>query len=109
MSIQVSNVTTTGTAVYTSTGNTAITFLSICNYSGNTVTANLWVVPYATSVANVNKVLSSIELTGNGAAGGDTYQLYNAAEKLLLGPGDFIQVSANANAAVSVVTSYTTI
>jgi hypothetical protein len=53
--------------------------------------------------------LSSIQLTGNGATGGDTYQLYNAAEKLLLGPGDFIQVSANANAAVSVVTSYTTI
>ena len=39
---------------------------------------------------------------------GDTYQIYNAAEKLTLGPGDMIQVNSSANA-VTAITSYTSI
>jgi hypothetical protein len=109
MSIVTANVTTVTGNVYVSSGNTAITFLSMCNYSGNTVTANLYVVPNGDTVGNNNIVLASIELTGNVNNAGDTYQLYQAAEKLLLGPGDSIWADANANSAVTVVTSYTTI
>ena len=39
---------------------------------------------------------------------GDTYQIYQAAEKLLLGPNDMIQVNASANS-VTAITSYTSI
>jgi len=104
MSISTSNVTTSVANVYVSSGNTAITFLSLCNYSAGNVTANVYVVPSGNAASNLNAVLRSIELTTL-----DTYQLYAGGEKLLLGNSDSVQVDASANSAVSVVTSYTTI
>lgn len=104
MSISTSNVTTSVANVYVSSGNTAITFLSLCNYSASNVTANVYVVPSGSAAGNLNAVLASIELTTL-----DTYQLYAGGEKLLLGNSDSIQVNASANSAVAVVTSYTTI
>lgn len=111
MSIQTSNVTTTGNAVYTSSGNTAVTWLSICNFSNSTVVANVYVVPNGSSLSNTNIVLASLTLASGGAgnAGGDTYQVYSAGEKLLLGNGDAIWINANANTSLTAVTSYTTI
>jgi len=103
MTIQVANVTTVGNTVYTSVGNTAITFMSICNYSTGNVTANVHVVPNGGTVGNTNIVLATLPLSSQ-----DTYQLYAAGEKLLLGNGDTIQISANANT-VTAVTSFTTI
>jgi hypothetical protein len=105
------NVTTTGNITFASIGNTAVTWMSICNYSSNTVSANVYVVPSGDTAGNNNIVLSQLILaSGNGGgAGGDTYQMYSAAEKLLLGNGDSIQVSSNANSAITVVTSYTTL
>lgn len=104
MSISVANVTTTTSSVYTSTGDTAITFLSLCNYSGANVTANVHVVPDGGAAGNVNLVLSSLEITA-----ADTYQFYNGGEKLLLGNGDSIQVQSSANDAITAVVSFTTI
>ena len=103
MTIQVANVTTAGNTVYTSTGNTAITFLSICNFASATCTANVYVVPSGGTAGNTNIVLATLELTGL-----ETYQLYVGGEKLLLNNGDFVNVQANANT-VTTVTSYTTI
>ena len=103
MTIQVANVTSAGNIVYTSSGNTAITFLSLCNYAAGNVTANVYVIPSAGTAGNTNIILRNLSL-----AGGDTYQLYAGGEKLLLGPGDFVQIQANANTVTSVV-SYTTI
>ncbi len=104
MTIQVGNVTTSASAVYTSSGNTAITFLSLCNYSAGNVTANVYVVPSAGSPGNSNIIINNINITT-----GDTYQLYAGAEKLLLENGDSVQVDANVNNAVTTVTSYTSI
>ncbi len=104
MTIQVGNVTTSASAVYTSSGNTAITFLSLCNYSAGNVTANVYVVPSAGSAGNSNIIINNINITT-----GDTYQLYAGAEKLLLENGDSVQVDANVNNAVTTVTSYTSI
>jgi len=104
MSITTSNVSTTTSAVYTSSGNTAVTFLSLCNYTSGNVIANVYVVPNGGSASNLNTVLASIELTAL-----DTYQLYAGGEKLLLETGDTIQVNASGNSAVSAVTSYTTV
>ena len=103
MSIVTANVTTAIGNVYVSGGNTAITFLTICNYGASNVTANVYVVPSGNTVGNTNIILATLPLTPT-----DTYQLYQAAEKILLGPGDTICANASANT-VSIVTSYTTI
>lgn len=104
MSIISTTVTTTAGAVYTSAGSTAITFMSLCNYSGGNVLANVYAVPAGNTASTTNQILASIEL-----ASLDTYQMYAGGEKLLLDNGDTLQVNASANAAVTVVTSYTSI
>jgi hypothetical protein len=104
MPITTSAVSTAVGNVYVSSGNTAITFMSICNYSGGNVTANVYAVPSTGSASDANKILDELEI-----ASGDTYQLYAAGEKLLLANGDSIQLSASANTSLTVVTSFSTI
>lgn len=104
MTIATANVTSTAANVYVSNGNTAITWLSITNYSAGNITANLFVVPSGDTASNLNVVLANIEI-----AASDTYQLYAAGEKILLSNGDSVQANANANSAVNTVTSYTTV
>jgi hypothetical protein len=104
MSITTANVTTTVGNVYVSSGNTAITFLSLCNYSVGNITANVHVVPNGATANSINKILASIPITTL-----DTFQLYVTGEKLVLGNGDSVQVNASGNSAVSAVTSYTSL
>ena len=104
MTIATGNVGTTAGNSYTSSGNTAITFMSLCNHTAGNVIANVWVVPSGNSVDVSNQVLANLLITA-----GDTYQMYQAAEKLLLGNGDTVQANANAANAISTVVSYTTI
>lgn len=102
MAIQTSNVTTTGNVVYTSSGNTVITFLSICNYNlATSVTANVYVVPSGQSVGNSYVTVSNLAI-----ANADTYQIYAGNEKLILSNGDFIHIDSSANT-VTAITSYT--
>jgi hypothetical protein len=103
MTIATYSVTTSIGNAYTSSGNTAITSLTLCNFSAGSATANLYVVPATANADTVNIALSNVLITT-----GDTLQMYVAAEKLLLGPGDTIQIEANANAITAVV-SYTSI
>jgi hypothetical protein len=103
MTIAVANVTTLGNVVYASTGNTAITYLALCNYSASNVTANIYVIPNGQTPANSNMLVSSLNIQAN-----DTYFLYTAAEKLILGNGDSVQANVSANTVTSTV-SYTTI
>ena len=104
MTIATGNVTTTAGNVYVSTGSTAITWLSITNYTAGNVVANVWVVPSGDTASNLNAVLSEIEIAAR-----DTYQIYSAGEKLLLSNGDSVQANANVDNAVNTVTSFTTI
>lgn len=104
MAITSYQATTSAGAAYVSVGNTAVTFMSLANYSAGNVLANVWAVPSAGAASNSNIILSSIELQTL-----DTYQLYVGNEKLLLENGDSIQVDASQNSAVTVVTSYTSI
>ena len=103
MSISTATVTTAGNIIYTSSGNTAVTWLSLNNWGPANVTANLFVVPNGSSAGTSNQVYYALLLSS-----GDTYQIYQAAEKIVLGPGDAIQVDATANS-VTAVTSYTSI
>lgn len=96
------NVTTSISNVYVSTGNTAVMFLSLCNYSAGNAIANVYVVPFGDTAGNLNCVLNTIEI-----AAGDTYQLYAGNERLLLGNNDSVQANANANNTISVVCSWT--
>lgn len=109
MSITNVTLTTSPANVYVSNGNTAITFMSFCNFSAGNVVANVYVVPGGGSAGNSTIILTGIELSASGANTGDTYQIYSGGEKLLLGNGDTVQADATANSAITVVTSYTTI
>ena len=104
MSITTVLVTNSVSNAYVSGGNTAITSLVINNYTANTVTANVYAVPAGASANSQNLILTRIEMTGF-----ETYQLYAAGEKLLLGNNDSIQAVANSTGNLNIVTSYTTI
>jgi hypothetical protein len=101
MSITSSSVTTTGGNVYTSSGNTVITWLSICNTTAGNLTANVHVLPSGASANVTNTIISNVLITG-----GDTLQVYMGNEKLLLDNGGAIYSIANANS-LSAVISYT--
>jgi hypothetical protein len=100
--IATANVTTLGSVAYASTGNSAVTYMTLCNHTSGNVTANVYVVPNGETPDSTNIIIANLPL-----AGYDTYQLYQAAEKILLSNGDSIQVSANANSAITSVTTYT--
>lgn len=104
MSISTANVITSIANAYVSSGNTAVTFLSLANYSVSNVTANVYVVPSGDSVGNLNIVVANIQITTQ-----DTYQFYAANEKLILANGDSIQVNASANNTIAAVVSFTSI
>jgi hypothetical protein len=101
MSIISSNITSAGQTVYTSSGNSVITWASITNWRAANITANVHVVALGNSVSNINMIVSNVLITS-----GDTYQIYTGNEKLVLGNGDFMYIISNANAMASTV-SYT--
>ncbi len=104
MSIQNANITTSIANVYVSSGETAVTFLSLANYSASNVTANVYVVPSGNVAGNLNIVTANLQITTQ-----DTYQFYAGNEKLVLATGDSIQVDASANNSIAAVVSYTSV
>ena len=103
MAITTTFVTTVGNTVYTSSGNTAVTWLSLNNWGPSNVTANLYAVPNGNVAGNINQIAYGLLLQS-----GDTYQIYVGNEKLLLSNGDFISVDSTDNT-VTAVTSYTSV
>lgn len=104
MSLTTANVTTSTANAYVSSGDTAVTFLSLANYSASNVTANVYVVPSGNAVGNLNIVVANLLITTK-----DTYQFYAGNEKLILATGDSIQVNAGANNSIAAVVSYTSV
>ena len=98
------NTTTSAETIYTSTNDTAITHLAICNTSASAVTIDLNVVPNGGTVADTNLMLSSLSIAAN-----DTYVLYSGGEKMLLGNGDFISITSSAGNVLTSIISYTSI
>ena len=103
MAITTVSVTTVGNTVYTSSGNTAVTWLSLNNWGPANVTANIYAVPSGNTVGTSTQIAYALLLQS-----GDTYQLYVGNEKLLLNNNDFISVNATANT-ITAVTSYTSV
>jgi hypothetical protein len=101
MSIATANITTVGGNVYASSGNTVVTWLSICNTTSGNITANVHVLASGATANGVNTIVSNVLITA-----GDTYQIYTGNEKLVLDNNGAIYAIANANS-LSAVTSYT--
>ena len=93
---------TAPTTVYTSNGNTAITFMSLCNFTEFAQEVSIYIVPSGNTPGLDNIVIASLELTPK-----NTYEFYHGAEKLILADGDYIAVSSTDPGSVSVFVSYT--
>jgi hypothetical protein len=104
MSITTTAVLNTNTIVYTSSNSSAITNLTLCNYSVSSVTISLHAVPSGGAAGNGNIMLKDLTI-----AAGDTYVLYGGSEKLLLDNNDFINVICSATSSVTAITSHTAI
>lgn len=101
MSIQTTSVNTVNTTVYTSSGRTGLTILSLCNHSANTVTVSLYVVPSGDTANTGNIMIKNLEIVA-----GDTFIIYQGGEKLVLDDSDYIVAIASDPAAVTAIASY---
>ena len=91
---------TSPTTVFDAVGQQAITVIYLCNTTGTTCTANVFVINSgdSTSSADTNMAYSQLELTAN-----ETYVI--SQEKLILDNGDLIEVEANISNCITVTVS----
>jgi hypothetical protein len=91
---------TSPTTVFDAVGQQAITVIYLCNTTGTTCTANVFVINSddSTSSADTNMTYSQLELTAN-----ETYVI--SQEKLILDNGDLIEVEANISNCITVTVS----
>ena len=104
MALATTAVGNTATTVYTSSGNSAVTFASFTNYSGSSATITIHVVPSGDTAGDGNIVIKDLSINA-----ADTHQLYAGGEKLLLENGDTVQATASATSTFTAVVSYTAI
>ena len=101
MAINNASLTTTASPIFVSAGNSAISTIHLCNYSGSSVQANIYLAPSTGNIANGTTVIY----------GNVTISAYNTLiiyqEKFVLGSGDTIY--ANVSAANSVTATVTSI
>jgi hypothetical protein len=103
MSISNTVLSTTPTAIYTSTGSSVVTLLYFCNTSGSSKNVNLWLVPNGVAGAYANnQVYSNYTITAS-----DTLILDK--EKIILDNGDSIYANANAVASITTTIGYVAI
>ncbi len=91
---------TAPTTVFTAAGQQAITVIYLCNTTGVTCTANVFVINSddSSSSADTNMVYSQLSLTAN-----DTYVV--STEKLILDNNDLIEVEASVSNCITVTVS----
>lgn len=102
MAITNSTLTTTATAIYTSSGTTATTVMYFHNIDGSAQTFNLYVVPSGETLANVHKIYGSHSVNS-----GDTYVL--DMEKIILSNGDALYANASVNSTIVTTLSYVSV
>lgn len=88
------------TAIYTSTGNSAVTTAYFCNKSASSVLVNVFIAPAGFEANGNNIIYSNLNIASN-----DTYIM--EAERLLFNSGDYIYANASVADAVIATTSYT--
>jgi hypothetical protein len=98
MSLQnASLATSTAASLYTSSGNTVISTIHICNTSNTNSYANVYLVPNGFIANSVNQIYSEVFL--------GAFQTLITQEKFALGNGDAVYANANV-AGVSSTISY---
>lgn len=93
------SLTTSAANVVVSSGNTAISTMYICNYSGAAATFNMYIVPAAGTAGTSNQIYDTVNVNSS-----DTYVI--DMERLILGSGDMLQANANVNSALTITVSY---
>ena len=88
----------TAASIYTSSGTSAITTIHLCNTTGATVTANVYVVPSGSIAGAGNAIYTALSITGQ-----NTYVI--SAEKFILSAGDKIMANCSAGSAVTATIS----
>ena len=105
MAIQNINIVAAATTTtYTSGSETALTFMSLCNYhAADIVTCDIHIVPSGGTADDTNLLIKAIDIAPT-----DTYILYHGNEKLVLGTGDFVSVVTSGAGIINmtVITSY---
>jgi hypothetical protein len=86
------------TNIYSSTGTSAITTIHLCNTTGATVTANVYIVPSGGTAGASNAIYTNLSITNQ-----NTYIVY--AEKFILSNGDTIKANCTAANAVTATVS----
>jgi len=105
MAISTSIVSNTDSTLFLSTGNSAVTFLSLCNTVGSTIIiTGLYIIPNGGVKGDDNLLLKNIEIITD-----DTFILYHGGEKILLENGDSIVAVSNTFESATAITSYTAI
>lgn len=99
MSIHNTTLTTTPTAVYTSTGQSVITLGYFCNTDTVTQYVNLFLVPNGGSADMSNIIYSNVSITPN-----DT--MIVDKEKMILDNGDALYANASANSVIVTTIGY---
>lgn len=101
MAINTTNIGAGNVTVYTSSGESALTFMSFCNHGTGVVQVNIHLVPDGDAPTVNNLLASNLAIDP-----GDTYIFYQGGEKILLENNDYVSVSADSANDVAVITSY---
>ena len=88
----------TASNIYASSGTSAITTIHLCNFSANTQTVNVYIVPGGSIASSNNIIYSNVTVTAY-----NTYIVY--AEKFILANGDSIRANCSNSGAVAVTVS----
>lgn len=101
MAIKNTSLTTTAQSIFTSVGNTVITTIHLCNYSGSAVQANVYVAPSTANVANGTTIIyGNVTITAY-----NTLIIYQ--EKFVLANGDTIYANISSSNSVTATVSST--
>lgn len=100
MALAQSQLTNSATSIYTSSGNSAVTTMYVCNPTASAET--FWIYLTATSgtaAADSNTVYSNVQV-----AAGDTYVI--DTERLVLGNGETVKAKAGNSTVLTMTISY---
>lgn len=98
MAITNANILATATTLYTSSGNTVVSTLHLCNNTASTVLVDVHLVPSGGTKGATNIIYSNLSIAAH-----DTH--ISSTERFVMSNGDFIAASANvANSVIASVT-----
>jgi len=84
--------------IFVSSGTSAITTIHLCNTTGATITANLYLVTAGNIAGANNAIYTNLSITAQ-----NTYIIY--AEKFILSNDDTIRANASAGSAITATVS----